>query len=66
MPRFLDTDGITYLWNKISLQDYPNNQTLVAVINAIDANKADKNYETWTFTLADGTTVTKQVCVSNG
>lgn len=41
--KFLDADGISYLWNQISLQDYPNNETLVAVINAIDKNKADKD-----------------------
>lgn len=40
--KFLDASGIEYLWNKLSLQDYPNNDTLVAVINALDATKADK------------------------
>lgn len=41
MPHFLDDSGVTYLWNKLSLQDYPNNETLVSVINAIDETKAD-------------------------
>ena len=40
--KFLDEQGLSYLWKKLSLQDYPNNDTLVAVINAIDENKADK------------------------
>ena len=40
--KFLDASGIEYLWNKLSLQDYPNNDTLVAVINALDATKADR------------------------
>ena len=42
IKKFLDQEGLTYLWKKLSLQDYPNNDTLVAVINAIDENKADK------------------------
>lgn len=62
--KFLDANGISYLWNQLSLQDYPNNETLVAIINAIDENKADANYETWTFTLSDGTTLTKKVNLS--
>lgn len=40
--KFLDQEGLSYLWKKLSLQDYPNNDTLVAIINAIDQNKADK------------------------
>ena len=42
--KFLDQEGIKYLWSKISLQDYPNNDTLVTVIEAIDKTKADKDY----------------------
>jgi hypothetical protein len=42
--KFLDQTGVEYLWSKIDMQDYPNNETLVAVINAIDENKADKEY----------------------
>lgn len=42
IKKFLDEQGLSYLWKKLSLQDYPNNDTLVAVINAIDENKADK------------------------
>ena len=40
--KYLDAAGITHLWSKLSLEDYPNNELLVAVINAIDKNKADK------------------------
>ena len=40
--KFLDQFGLQYLWNKISLQDYPNNDTLITVLNAIDETKADK------------------------
>lgn len=43
MPKFLDSEGIEYLWSKLSLQDYPNNETLVAIINAIDESKANKD-----------------------
>ena len=42
VKKFLDEQGLAFLWKKLSLQDYPNNDTLVAVINAIDENKADK------------------------
>lgn len=42
MPKYLDVNGVSYLWEKLSLQDYPNNETLIAVIKAIDENKADK------------------------
>lgn len=64
MPKYLDSNGLTRLWSKISMEDYPNNETLIAVINAIDEQKADKNStETWTFTLDDGSTVTKKVMV---
>ena len=42
--KFLDQAGVEYLWSKIDMQDYPNNETLIAVINAIDENKADKSY----------------------
>lgn len=42
--KYLDQEGVKYLWSKLSLKDYPNNETLVAVIEAIDETKADKNY----------------------
>ena len=41
---FLDKNGVRYLWSQLSLEDYPNNEVLVAVINAIDEAKADKDY----------------------
>lgn len=40
--KFLDQKGVEYLWSKINIEDYPNNQTLEAIINAIDQIKADK------------------------
>lgn len=43
MAKFLDADGVSFLWSQLSLQDYPNNETLIAVLNAIDETKADKN-----------------------
>ena len=42
IKKFLDAEGIKYLWSKISMEDYPNNETLIAVLNAIDQTKADK------------------------
>ena len=41
--KFLDEKGVQHLWSKISMEDYPNNDTLTAVINAIDQSKADKD-----------------------
>ena len=40
--KFIDRDGLKALWNQISLKDYPNNETLMAVIDAIDETKANK------------------------
>ena len=42
MPKFLDEQGVSFLWSQLSLQDYPNNQELAAVIEAIDETKMDK------------------------
>ena len=41
--KFLNQEGVQYLWSKISMEDYPNNETLIAVINAIDETKANKD-----------------------
>lgn len=40
--KFLDEKGVQHLWSKISMEDYPNNETLIAVLNAIDQTKANK------------------------
>lgn len=41
--KFLDQNGVQYLWSKLSMQDYPNNETLVAILNAVDETKADRD-----------------------
>lgn len=41
--KFLDQAGVQYLWSRLSMEDYPNNETLIAVLNAIDATKANKD-----------------------
>lgn len=41
VKKFLDYEGVQHLWSKISMNDYPNNDVLMAVINAIDETKAD-------------------------
>lgn len=64
--KYLDQEGVKFLWSKLSMEDYPNNDTLMAVINAIDetkANKDDFTTEIWTFTLANGSTITKEVVI---
>lgn len=43
MNSYLDSKGVEHLWKKLSLEDYPNNETLVAILNAIDETKADKS-----------------------
>ena len=43
VKKFLDYEGVRHLWSKINMQDYPNNETLMAVINAIDDTKLDKS-----------------------
>lgn len=53
--KFLDLDGVKTLWNQVNLNDYPNNETLIAVLNAIDATKADKNN---VLTVSNGATST--------
>ena len=40
--KFLDYEGVQYLWSHINMQDYPNNETLIAILNAIDETKANK------------------------
>lgn len=40
--KYLDYEGLQYLWSKISMEDYPNNETLIAILNAIDETKANK------------------------
>ena len=42
--KFIDRDGLKVLWNQVNLKDYPNNETLMAVIDAIDETKSDKNH----------------------
>ena len=41
--KYLDADGVKILYDLLSLQDYPNNEVLSVVINAIDTTKLDKN-----------------------
>ena len=41
--KVLDAEGVKYLWDQINIQDYPNNETLIAVIDAIDSTKLDKD-----------------------
>lgn len=43
VKKFLDYEGVQHLWSRINMNDYPNNEILMAVINAIDETKLDKN-----------------------
>jgi hypothetical protein len=52
--KFLDRDGVQFLWSQLSLEDYPNNETLIAILNAIDDTKLDKSvFESYTGESAD-------------
>ena len=41
--KVLTADGVKILYDLLSLQDYPNNDVLMAVINAIDETKLNKD-----------------------
>ena len=43
MTKFLDLDGLKVLWEQFSSKDYVDNETLIAIINAIDEIKANKD-----------------------
>ena len=53
IKKYLDQEGVKHLWSKISMEDYPNNETLMAVINAIDETKADAEH-THTYESVEG------------
>ena len=40
--KYLDENGVQYLYKKLSLDDYPNNETLGAVIDAMQSTLDDK------------------------
>ena len=42
MSKFLNQAGVMQFWKRLSLEDYPNNETLIAILNAIDSTKANK------------------------
>ena len=75
VKKFLDYEGVKHLWSKISMEDYPNNQTLMSVIEAIDETKADKNelfsgswndLEDKPFSLSEKQYIVKPVTLNNG
>lgn len=41
IKKFLDEEGLKLLWSKVNMGDYPNNETLIAILNAIDTTKQD-------------------------
>lgn len=62
---FLDKNGVRYLWSQLSLEDYPNNEVLVAVINAIDESKADKDYVKSTYEKLKSNTLLAFYCIED-
>lgn len=63
--KFLDAEGVKYLWSKINMQDYPNNETLMDVIEAIDETKADKDYVEMLYKKLDANTLLGFYCVED-
>lgn len=63
--KYLDEKGVQHLWNQISLEDYPNNETLIAVLNAIDDTKADKNEVELLYEKLNSDTVLKFYCIED-
>lgn len=63
--KFLDAEGVKYLWSKINMQDYPNNETLMDVIEAIDETKADKDYVEMLYKALDANTLLGFYCVED-
>jgi hypothetical protein len=64
--KVLDQSGVQYLWSKISMEDYPNNDTLIAILNAIDETKADKETLDTRIPAASASDNGKFLCVVNG
>lgn len=65
--KFLDKEGVKTLCEVLSMQDYPNNETLMAVINAIDSAKQDKvSGKSGDFVVigADGNLTTKTIALA--
>ena len=63
--KFLDQTGVQHLWSKINMQDYPNNETLMAVIAAIDETKADKTDVQSTYDKLKSNTVLGFYCIED-
>lgn len=40
--KYLDENGVQYLYKKLSLEDYPNNETLATVIDAMQSTLDEK------------------------
>ena len=63
--KFLDAEGVKYLWSKINMQDYPNNEMLMDVIEAIDETKADKDYVEMLYKKLNSDTLLGFYCVED-
>ena len=63
--KFLDIEGVKVLYQLLSLQDYPNNEILAAVVDAIDSTKLDKN-KMFVGTLEEYTVARARGDVQNG
>ncbi len=63
--KYLDEQGVQHLWSQLSLEDYPNNETLIAVLNAIDETKADKEEVEALFKRLQSDTVLRFYCIED-
>jgi hypothetical protein len=63
--KYLDEKGVQHLWSKLSLEDYPNNETLIAVLNAIDDTKDDKSEVELLYEKLNSDTVLRFYCIED-
>ena len=63
--KYLDQEGVAHLWSKINMNDYPNNELLMTVIDAIDETKADKDYVENLYTKLNSNTILGFYCIED-
>ena len=65
VKKYLDQEGVAHLWSKVNMNDYPNNELLMTVIDAIDETKADKDYVESLYTKLNSNTILGFYCIED-
>ena len=63
--KFLDLEGVKHLYTQLSLEDYPNNETLITVLDAIDETKADRSEVEALYNKLNSDTVLRFYCIED-